>query len=282
VSLLVIRLVLLGGAAAAVVAALLAGGAPQGGQPGAARSTVAVSRSVHACPMHPQVVAPGPGDCPICGMALEPREPAAAATGGAGPAAGPARAALSLAEPGTLRAFDAVSRVKRYDISLEMRGLAWADSGAGGVALYHRDEAALVKAGESGLFYPAGGGAAALAVRVTAEAPEPWDGATVLVRFRADGAAGLVPGVTGSLKLATRLRHDLVVREGALLRSPEGPYVLVVSPDRRMLTPRPVQIGNVVYGYATVVGGLREDEIVAAKRTFFLDSERRRAGAEAL
>ena len=24
------------------------------------------------CPMHPEVVKPGPGDCPICGMALEP------------------------------------------------------------------------------------------------------------------------------------------------------------------------------------------------------------------
>ena len=25
------------------------------------------------CPMHPEVVRDGPGDCPICGMALEPR-----------------------------------------------------------------------------------------------------------------------------------------------------------------------------------------------------------------
>jgi len=27
----------------------------------------------YTCPMHPQVVRPGPGTCPICGMALEPR-----------------------------------------------------------------------------------------------------------------------------------------------------------------------------------------------------------------
>jgi Cu+-exporting ATPase len=27
------------------------------------------------CPMHPQIVRPGPGNCPICGMALEPRTP---------------------------------------------------------------------------------------------------------------------------------------------------------------------------------------------------------------
>src|SRR5262249_52770559 len=25
------------------------------------------------CPMHPEIVRPGPGTCPICGMALEPR-----------------------------------------------------------------------------------------------------------------------------------------------------------------------------------------------------------------
>src|SRR5665213_1428162 len=28
--------------------------------------------SLYTCPMHPQVRRPGPGACPICGMALEP------------------------------------------------------------------------------------------------------------------------------------------------------------------------------------------------------------------
>src|SRR5258706_6289580 len=27
----------------------------------------------YTCPMHPEIVRPGPGSCPICGMALEPR-----------------------------------------------------------------------------------------------------------------------------------------------------------------------------------------------------------------
>jgi Cu+-exporting ATPase len=31
----------------------------------------------HTCPMHPEVVRPAPGSCPICGMALEPRAIAA-------------------------------------------------------------------------------------------------------------------------------------------------------------------------------------------------------------
>jgi Cu+-exporting ATPase len=32
-------------------------------------------RALHTCPMHPAIVQEGPGDCPICGMALEPVVP---------------------------------------------------------------------------------------------------------------------------------------------------------------------------------------------------------------
>ncbi|MBF8305920.1 MAG: silP, partial [Acidobacteria bacterium] len=31
------------------------------------------SKTEYTCPMHPEIVRPGPGSCPICGMALEPR-----------------------------------------------------------------------------------------------------------------------------------------------------------------------------------------------------------------
>ena len=34
---------------------------------------VAATRVEYTCPMHPEIVRPGPGNCPICGMALEPR-----------------------------------------------------------------------------------------------------------------------------------------------------------------------------------------------------------------
>ncbi|MFZ5785057.1 MAG: heavy metal translocating P-type ATPase [Acidobacteriota bacterium] len=37
------------------------------------------TRVEYTCPMHPEVVRDGPGDCPICGMALEPRAVAEAA-----------------------------------------------------------------------------------------------------------------------------------------------------------------------------------------------------------
>jgi Cu+-exporting ATPase len=33
----------------------------------------ASSATEYTCPMHPEIVRPGPGACPICGMALEPR-----------------------------------------------------------------------------------------------------------------------------------------------------------------------------------------------------------------
>ena len=33
--------------------------------------------TIYTCPMHPQIRQPGPGACPICGMALEPEMPAA-------------------------------------------------------------------------------------------------------------------------------------------------------------------------------------------------------------
>ncbi|CAG0982033.1 partial Copper-exporting P-type ATPase, partial [Planctomycetaceae bacterium] len=37
----------------------------------------AVGKGIYTCPMHPEIRHEGPGDCPICGMALEPVEPSA-------------------------------------------------------------------------------------------------------------------------------------------------------------------------------------------------------------
>ena len=41
-----------------------------------AASSLPLPPSVYTCPMHPQVRQPNPGNCPICGMALEPEMPA--------------------------------------------------------------------------------------------------------------------------------------------------------------------------------------------------------------
>ena len=41
--------------------------------PRPAQPPVAKSGVMYTCPMHPEIVRNEPGDCPICGMALEPR-----------------------------------------------------------------------------------------------------------------------------------------------------------------------------------------------------------------
>ena len=47
-----------------------------GSATGAAEPTTAQGCATHACPMHPEVCQSSPGNCPRCGMALEPAEPA--------------------------------------------------------------------------------------------------------------------------------------------------------------------------------------------------------------
>lgn len=52
-----------------------------GGQDQALRAEPVAPGTIYTCPMHPQIRQVGPGNCPICGMALEPE----VATGEAGP-----------------------------------------------------------------------------------------------------------------------------------------------------------------------------------------------------
>ena len=41
------------------------------------RAEAAAPGAIYTCPMHPQIRQPGPGSCPLCGMALEPETPTA-------------------------------------------------------------------------------------------------------------------------------------------------------------------------------------------------------------
>jgi len=230
----------------------------------------------YVCPMHPEVTSSSPGTCPICRMNLVPKQGDSTDI-----SEGPAASSLTLANLSSeLRAFDAVSRVKRFATSLEMRAPAWAESSEIGVALFHRDQSRLIKPGEAALFSVSRAGSeqdapVSLPVHAIDQPPERWDEATDLVRFRVDPGAQLEPNQTGLVKFATRLRNDLVIRESAVRDSPDGPYVLVTSSDRHTLSKRPVEIGSRLYDYAAVISGLTEGEYVVAKHTFALDAERR-------
>ena len=255
------RLLLVTIAAGGLVAALVAHRVGNG--PAAAG---AAARPSYVCPMHREVTSSSPGDCPICRMALEPIANAATAE--------PASLQLATVEK-ELRAFDAVSRVKRFETSQEMRSSAWAETDTAGVALVFRDQAKLLVPGEEGQFWSLAAPGPGMVVRAGSEPPEPWDESTVRVHFHAAPGVTLPAKGSGSVKFATRLRRDLVVREGAILRSPEGPYVLVATNERHTLTKRRIEVGSIVYGYASVISGLQEDEWVVALHTFALDAGRR-------
>lgn len=161
----------------------------------------------------------------------------------------------------------------------EMRGPAWLEGPESGVAILYRDEVLLLAPEEEGRFVPASGGGA-VSARLLPAAPEPRDGSTMIVRFRIDASAGagVAAGDAGWLSLAPRIRKDLEIPYAAILQGRAGPYVLVVGADKRSLSPRPVEIGRVLFGHAALVAGLEESDSIASMNAFFLDAERREGG----
>ena len=71
-------------------------------EPEDADGSAAAAGAGYTCPMHPEIVQPGPGDCPLCGMALERRSPG---LDEANPALDAARRQLAIAAALTLPIF---------------------------------------------------------------------------------------------------------------------------------------------------------------------------------
>jgi len=255
------RVLLLAAAAAAAVGAVFLARRHDSGGGTAAR---------YVCPMHPEVTASAGGKCPICGMALEP----ARASRRAGPEGVPGEAAdMQRSE---------LEIVRGRVFTVQVRAPASYDGGDLVVALLYRDEVAALVPGERGRFAPAGAPDEIFEARLGDEPPQAVDGATARVRFHLAGAEGRpAPASAGWLTLAPRTRELLTVPDAAVLQGPEGPYVLVASPDSRAFTVRRIEVGRVFYGLAVVTAGLVRNERVAANRAFYLDAERRlRADAE--
>jgi hypothetical protein len=277
----VVRVLLLAASAGAVVMAVAL--THRRGPP------VAHAKAAYVCPMHPQVTSETPGDCPICRMQLEPKVHGTTAAGGAqaetsgGASDGdPAPATFTLPAGAKIRHFEELGFGTMYEIAREMRAPAWADTAEVGQAVFYRDEIGLLDPKEEALFFPStnveNSKSPGIKVARIDEAPKPWDAGSALIRFRIISKTRLTPDQTGWVKFGTKVRSVPAVRASAVIQSPSGPYVMLVSKDKQTFTKRPIQIGSILYEHAAVLSGLEVGERIATLNTFGLDAERRFSG----
>ena len=244
------RVVVVGIAAAAALAALLVGLrhgrdiAPAGDR-----------GPTFSCPMHPQVVAPIAGECPICRMALTAR----------GAVSGASVDTFSLPErmPALLES-DLVA-ARRRPLSRAVIAPAEIDRLGAGWALLRRGD--WQPGQRAGYRSTAAAASQVIDVRLSTEPPapgQPTGDETFKVRF--DVVAGAAPreGEAGWLSLPERRQDALTIPVGAVLDTPAGAFVFVASANRRTFTRRRIETGRLASGLATVVSGLREGEKVAA------------------
>jgi hypothetical protein len=270
-----VRILLLALAAAALTAAAAIGLRGRGGE-GTASAGIR-----YACPMHPEVRSAASGECPICRMALE--RVGGVATGGRGHT----QEEADLAAVENVKRHNVVDFVRRRSLlvpSRELRGPATV--GADGVvtALFYDDEIAALDADERGSFTPTADPARVLTVRrIAGGLPRSWDRSTSQVQFRFEGArkgkAGKLGeiGEVGWVELAPRPRQVLTVPASALVQSPEGPYVLAWTGRGFEFERRPIEIGETYLkqGFAVVLAGLKVNERIVSRATFFLEADRR-------
>ncbi len=238
------------------------------------------SLSPYVCPMHPQFAALSPGECPICGMALEPAEPretsASAADGS--PAGAPAPMAISfaaLASDATPFLSYAAAPIHRHALRGEPRVPAWVASGTLAAALLYQDEVDSLARDDRGSFSTMAEPSRRVGVRRAPDPPSPWDASTWIVYFHIDAATpSLRPGTLGFIELVGKPRDSLVVLSDAVLHSGEGPYVLALLPGRGAFGQQPIKTGKVSSGYTVVASGAGERDLVVGVNAFSLDAER--------
>jgi multidrug efflux pump subunit AcrA (membrane-fusion protein) len=261
-----------------VLMAVLAGGAVVAAAVVSRRDEPAVARR-YACPMHGEVTASVPGDCPICGMALEDVDgavgavlPHRIATGAADTIAlAPLRDTTDFAN---LLRFS-VAKARRNTFRGEVYAPAIANADGTVIAQLYRDELASLAPDELAELVPAAAPGTPIQLRRDV-APPVVHGAIAEVGFRVEpGASVTAPLEVGWVKLGYKVRAALVVRSAGIVNSPDGPYVLVLSADRSALARRRIEIGKDYDGMTAVVSGLTDKDFVVMANTFSFDAERR-------
>jgi hypothetical protein len=173
----------------------------------------------------------------------------------------------------------------------ELRGPAWVEGDGAISAIFYDDQIEAMAADEPGTFGFTRAPQETVTVRRTADPAVRWDGSTSRIRFRVEGPAGapggtrgrkaavppLGAGQAGWLEVAPRSRVVVGVATGAIVQSPEGPYVLVWSGHDFTFVKRPIEIGETFarQGFAVVLKGLQVNDRVIARATFFVDADRR-------
>jgi hypothetical protein len=271
----VVRALLLALAAAALAAAVVIG----------VRGSSPPGAVVYACPMHPEVRGQTPGECPICRMALGRVGRPAVTTMRAN-----AVEAADFAAVENVRRHNIVDFVRPRSLLAPLRELrAPASVGDDGVvtALFYDDEIAAIRDGETGTFTPADSPRESFTVRRLQGTASVWDRSTARLRFElaSHGRPGSPRvGQTGWVEMEPRPRQVLSVPASAVLQSPEGPYVLAWTGRGFIFEKRPITIGETYLkdGFAAVLSGLRVNERVVARATFFLEADRRAAAGSVL
>jgi multidrug efflux pump subunit AcrA (membrane-fusion protein) len=159
----------------------------------------------------------------------------------------------------------------------ELEAPAVVNDGGDVIVRLYPDEAATLRPGAAASFVPGWSAAPSVEVRLVGAAPSPAEGpASREVRFRAAAPAAVSPaGAVGRLRFSVGRRRALVVPLCALIESPEGPYVLTVSTDRRTFTLREVEVGRAYPAFVVVLAGAHPGDRIAVMDAFFIDAERR-------
>ncbi len=238
------------------------------------------SDPAYVCPMHPQVVSPEPGRCPICGMDLVAREAEAAEADPQAAAGADEVPAISVSDAVVNQLGVRTAAVRRGTLDLEVQGFGTFARSAGTsnllvVAQVFEREAPLLRQGQ------------AARVRLPSLGSREWSGtvtsietqinpSTHTLQFRLSVDSEGVPVPAGTTALVTvrvdKVMDALLVPREAVIVTGKGARVVVAQGGGRF-QPRAVEAEDLGAEEIVVRKGLSEGEQVVVSAQFLLDSE---------